>query len=381
MIRAYLDNNATTKAAPAVVAAMMPYMTELYLNPSSVAGQVHGAASAVPNAKRAIAGLMGNVDLASRFVLTSGASEANSWVFDAATRQANSRHLVISAIEHPSVLAAARASTERGHQIDIAPVDQNGLIQIDALGHLLRPDTALVSVMLANNETGAIQPIGPLAEMIRLRAPSAWIHSDATQAVGKIPMDLDDELQEVDLVSLSAHKFHGPKGIGALFIRDGLTLGPLIHGEQEDGLRGGTLNSAAAVGLAVASDIASRRLTNMEHVALLRDAFEDRLMVSLNGLHVNGKTVARLPNTISMTIDGADANELVDALALEGVCIATGSACSAGSDTPSHVLTAMGLLFDRARSTIRISLSHETTDDEIDLLHELLTKNTIAMRR
>ena len=205
-------------------------------------------------------------------------SGVNKHEFNAATRQARPCHLVVSAIEHQSVLAAARASTERGHQLDIAPVDQNGLIDIDAPSHLLRPDTALVSIMLANNETGVIQPIGQLAEMIRLRTPSTWIHTDATQAVGKIPINLDDDLRKVDLVCLSAYKFHGPKGIGALFIRDGLTPGPLIHEEQEDGLRGGTLNSAAAAGLAVASDIAANRIANMEHVALLQDGYEDRLI-------------------------------------------------------------------------------------------------------
>lgn len=380
MIRAYLDNNATTKPAAAVVAAMMPYLSELYFNPSSAAGQMNQAAKAVPSAKRAVAGLLGNVDLASGFVLTSGASEANSWVFNSATRQAKPCHLVISAIEHPSVLAAARAATQWGNQVDIAPVDQNGLIEIDALSQLLRPDTALVSIMLANNETGVVQPIGQLAEMIRIKAPSTWIHTDATQAVGKIPVNLDDELREIDLVSMSAHKFHGPKGIGALFIREGLTLDPLIHGEQEDGLRGGTFNSAAAAGLAVAADIASRRLANMKQVALLRDAFEDRLVSNVASLQVNGKSLARLPNTASITIDGTDAKELVDALGLEEVFIATGSACSAGSDKPSHVLTAMGLSYERARSTIRVSLSHETTSAEIDLLYELLTKNVNAMR-
>ena len=213
MIKAYLDNNATTKPAAAVVSAMLPYLTDLYLNPSSIAGQVLGADRAVPDAKRALAELLGNVDLANRFVLTSGASEANSWVFAAAERVADRPHFVISAIEHSSVLSAGRAAVHRGHELDILPVDHNGLVRIDALEALLRPDTTLVSIMLANNETGAIQPIGPLAKMIRRRASSAWIHCDATQAVGKIPVDLDEELWDVDLVSLSAHKFHGQRAL------------------------------------------------------------------------------------------------------------------------------------------------------------------------
>jgi cysteine desulfurase len=380
VIRAYLDNNATTKPASAVVEAMMPYLTDLYLNPSSVAGKVHGADSAIPSAKRAIATLMGNVDLAPQFVLTSGASEANSWVFDAATRVATPRHIVISAIEHPSVLAAARAAAGRGHRLDIVSVDRNGLVEVDALADLLMPETALVSIMLANNETGAIQPMERLTKMIRSRAPAAWIHSDMTQAVGKIPIDLE-ALDEIDLVSLSAHKFHGPKGMGALFIRDGLTLEPLVHGEQEDGMRGGTLNAAAAAGLASSADIAGHRLSDMERVEAQRNTFESRLMSGLEGVSINAKAVRRLPNTSSITIDGVDANDIVDMLAIRGICIASGSACSAGSDAPSHVLTAMGLPFDRARSTIRISLSRETTDFEIELVLTELVDWVVATRQ
>ncbi len=360
---------------------MLPYLTDLYLNPSSIAGQVRGVDRAVPDAKRALAGLLGSVDLAARFVLTSGASEANSWVFAAAERVAERSHFVISAVEHSSVLSAGHAAAHRGHELDILPVDHNGLVQIDALEDVLRPNTTLVSIMLANNETGAIQPIGPLAKMIRKRAPSAWIHCDATQAVGKIPVDLDETFWDVDLVSLSAHKFHGPKGIGALFIRDGVMLKPLVHGEQEDGLRGGTLNAAAAAGLATAADIAFNRLTAMERVGALRNAFEDRLMSGLEGVSVNAKAVPRLPNTSSITIEGIDANQLVDALALRGICIATGSACLAGSDAPSHVLTAMDLSYNQAKSTIRVSLSHETTDIEINLALAELFESVISMRR
>jgi cysteine desulfurase len=381
MIKAYLDNNATTKPASAVVSAMLPYLTDLYLNPSSIAGQVLGVDRAVPDAKRALAGLLGNVDLSARFVLTSGASEANSWVFAAAERVADRSHFVISAVEHSSVLSAGRAAVLGGHELDILPVDHNGLVQIDALDDVLRPDTTLVSIMLANNETGAIQAIGPLAKTIRKRAPSAWIHCDATQAVGKVPVDLDQTLWDVDLVSLSAHKFHGPKGIGALFIRDGVMLKPLVHGEQEDGLRGGTLNAAAAAGLATAADIAFHRLASMERVGALRNAFEDYLTSSLEGVSVNAKAVPRLPNTSSITIEGIDANQLVDTLALRGICIASGSACLAGSDAPSHVLTAMDLSYCQAKSTIRVSLSHETTDNEIDLALAELTESVISMRR
>ena len=173
MIKAYLDNNATTKPASAVVSAMLPYLTDLYLNPSSIAGQVLGADRAVPDAKRALAGLLGNIDLAARFVLTSGASEANSWVFAAAERVTDRSHFVISAVEHSSVLSAGRAAVHGGHELDILPVDHDGLVQIEALQDVLRPDTTLVSIMLANNETGAIQPIGSLAKMIRRRSASA----------------------------------------------------------------------------------------------------------------------------------------------------------------------------------------------------------------
>jgi cysteine desulfurase len=380
MIRSFLDNNATTKPAPEVVAAMLPYLTELYPNPSSIAGQALGIGNAMSDAKRALARLLGSVDLADAFVLTSGASEANSWAITAADRRASSSHLVTTAVEHASVLAACRGASSKGHDLSILPVDSEGLVRIEDLAAAIRPDTALVSIMLANNETGAIQPIGELAAIVRERAPTALIHCDATQAVGKIPVNLAEALWEIDLLSLSAHKFHGPKGVGALYIRPGVELDPLIYGEQERGLRGGTLNAATAAGLAKAAEIAEERLDAMARIADLRNLLEEKLATQVAGVHFNARPVPRLPNTSSITIDGVDADALVDALAFREIYIATGSACSAGSQAPSHVLTAMGLSYEQATSTVRVSLSHETTQDELRLALSALVDCIVKAR-
>lgn len=380
MIRSFLDNNATTRPAPEVVAAMLPYFTELYPNPSSTAGQTLGISNAISDAKRALGRLLGSVDLADAFVLTSGASEANSWAIAAAGRTASPSHLVTTAIEHLSVLGACRGAAANGHELSIVPVDGTGLVRGEDLAKAIRPDTALVSIMLANNETGAIQPIRELAALVKERAPAALIHCDATQAVGKIPVDLEHALWEIDLLSLSAHKFHGPKGVGALYIRPGVELGPMIYGEQERGLRGGTLNAGAAAGLAKAAEIAGARLDAMARIADLRNMFEEELASRVAGVHFNASRSARLPNTSSITIHGVDADALVDALALREIFIATGSACTAGATSPSHVLMAMGLSHEQATSTIRVSLSHETTQDELAFAMSALVDCIVAAR-
>lgn len=367
MIRAYLDNNATTKPAAAVLEAMLPFLGDIYLNPSSAAGELLGATRVFRTALRAVAGLAGDAELADRFVLTSGASEANSWAVAGALETFGAGHLVTTAIEHPSILKALQAARPRGFELSVVNPDSDGVVRPEMLEAVLRDDTRYVSIMLANNETGAIQPLAELAQRIRARAPRAVIHTDATQAFGRIPLDLADTHSSVDLLSMSAHKFHGPKGVGALFVREGVQLRALIHGEQQEGMRGGTLNAAAAAGLGAAAALAARRLDAFQKVALLRDRFESRLIAGLPGAWINGLAAERLANTSSITIPGVRAAELVDELALRGVCISMGSACSAGSLAPSHVLLAMGLSHDDALSTIRVSLCVDTTDEELEV--------------
>ncbi len=364
MIRAYLDNNATTRPYDAVLKAQLLVQQELYLNASSLAGELLGAARPLAEARMATLNLLGG-DAEDRLVLTSGASEANAWAIFGATSSGS--HIVTTAVEHRSILAASEAARARGLTVDLVGVDANGLISPDTLAASLRPDTQLVSIQLANNETGVIQPLGSLAAMIRKNAPGALIHCDATQAVARIAIDLSDMLAEIDLLSFSAHKFHGPKGIGGLFIRDGVELTPLIAGEQEGGLRGGTSNAPGAAGLAVAARQAQANLKAMAAVAELRDELESRLLALYPGAQINGAGAPRLPNTSSVLFPGALAEDLVEALALQGICVATGSACTAGATAPSHVLTAMGLAPADARSTLRFSLSVETQHQEIDL--------------
>ncbi|MBY5504096.1 cysteine desulfurase [Rhizobium leguminosarum] len=367
MILGYFDNNATTRPHPEVVQAMMPHFTDLYLNASSAAGQRFGMDGIVSEAKRAVGALLGSVNLADEIVLTSGASEANSWAIKGLSLGAGD-HVVSSAIEHPSVLAALSAIERQGVLVQLAPCMPDGVVDMEAFRSTMRPGTRLVSIMLANNETGVIQPVARLAGIAREIAPNCVIHCDLTQAVGRVHIDLSDELFEVDLASFSAHKFHGPKGVGGLFVRSGTQLDPLLEGEQEKGLRGGTINTPGAAGMAKAAQIALARLPEMERVSGLRDRLERSVVGAIPETKVNGESARRLPNTISLTLPSVDANEAVDELAGRGICIASGSACSSGSDAPSHVLTAMGVTYSDAFRTIRISLSNETTSGEIDLL-------------
>lgn len=372
MVRAYFDNNATTRTHPRVVEAMLPHFTESYVNASSAAAQVLGVDRVVVTAKESMGRLLGSRDLWKEIALTSGASESNSWAIKG-LELGEGDVVVSSQIEHPSVLAALRSVGRGGAEVRLVPCGNDGVIDVDGFRAALSGDVRLVSIMLANNETGVVQPVARLAEIARLVAPRCIVHCDMTQAPGRLPLDLLGELYELDLASFSAHKFHGPKGIGGLFIREGVEVAALSEGEQENGRRGGTINSPGAAGLAVAADIASEGQPRMAEVADLRDYFEDCVGRAISGCIVNGKSAPRLPNTTSLTIMELDSADVVDELARRGLVLANGSACSAGSDAPSHVLTAMGIPYAQAFQTLRVSLSLETTADEIDLLvHELV---------
>lgn len=371
-IRAYLDNNATTRLAPEALAAMLPYFTELYLNPSSAAGDFLGASTPIADAKGSLAQLFDAPDLADGFILTSGASEANSWAVHAAIAGRPAGHIVASAIEHPSVLAALASARAAGWCVDLAPPNAEGLVSAESVANLLTPRTALVSVMLANNETGVVQPIGAIGERLREFCPQALFHVDATQAVGRIALSLYGELSLADFVSLSAHKFHGPKGIGAIFAADTARLSPMIYGNQEGGRRGGTPDAAAAAGVAVAAKLARERLGAMAQVAQLRDRFEEALTERFPKVQILGATVERLPNTSYFLLPGVGGDDAVEALAQSGVVVAAGSACSSGSSTPSHVVTAMGVEYEVAKTAVRVSLSHETVWEDLALVIERL---------
>lgn len=360
MIRAYLDNNATTQPFAEVLEARRIYDEELYFNASSTAGDLLGASRPFGDAQRAMRELLGSTDTADRIILTSGATEANAWAFHQVPP--GEGKVVISATEHSSILAAC----ERRSDSHAVSVDQNGLIDLNALAAHLGDETRLVSVQLANNETGVVQPLVAIGECIEQRAPRAILHCDATQAVGRIPIDLNGDLARVDLLSFSAHKFHGPKGLGGLFIRGGMPIAPLIQGTQQDGARGGTLNSPGAAGLAVAARMARDNLDLMPFVAALRNRLEDRLQALWPSARFHGAGADRLPNTCCVSLPGCDAEEFVEQLAMRGVCVAAGSACTAGASAPSHVLVAMGVPRDEIFGALRFSLSVKTTADEID---------------
>lgn len=361
-IRAYLDNNATTRPNDDVTAAVRFYEDKMYLNASSAAGELLGAARPLHDARAAIRDLLGAAE-SDQIILTSGATEANSWAIFGALQQPS--HAVICASEHPSLIAAARTAAAHGHEIDFVGVSSQGQVAAEQLVAMLRPETRLVSIQLANNETGTVQLLAELAGLVRDRAPAALFHTDATQALGRIEIDLSEELREVDLLSFSAHKFHGPKGIGGLFLREGTELAPLIPGSQEGGLRGGTSNVPGAAGLAVAARAARANLPRMTNVALLRDQLEQELLRLRPDARIHAAGTPRLPNTCSVSFPNLDADHVVEQLALQGICIATGSACTAGATAPSHVLTAMGVSAPDARATLRFSLSVNTSPEEI----------------
>ncbi len=378
-IRAYLDNNATSRMAPEVLAAMVPYLTDIYLNASSIAGELFGAARPLADAKHALASLFDDEDAAERFFLTSGASEANSWAVQIGTGNRKLGHLVSSAIEHPSLLNALEAKAKQGWQVSLVQPDANCRISPSAVAALLRPDTAFVSVMFANSETGVLQPVAEIAAAVRQACPSALVHIDATQAVGRVPLSLLGNLADADLVSISAHKFHGPKGCGALFAAEGVEIPALVHGSQQDGRRGGTPDTAAAAGLAEAARRARLRLDEMRQVEALRDQFEHRLAQRLPQVRILGSGAERLPNTSNFLMPGCNAQDLVERLVLEGIVIASGSACTSGAAAPSHVLTAMGVGYCDAKTAVRVSLSAETISAELDLALAAIVEHALAL--
>lgn len=378
-LRAYLDNNATTRLAPEALAAMMPYLTEIYLNASSIAGEMAGAARPLADAKHALATLFDDEDAAERFFLTSGASEANSWALQVATANREPAHLVSSAIEHLSLLNALEAKAQQGWEVSLAQPDPSGRVSPSAVAALLRPDTTFVSVMFANSETGVLQPVAEIAAAVRQICPSALVHVDATQAVGRVPLSLLVNLSDADLISISAHKFHGPKGCGALFAAEGIELPALVHGSQQYGHRGGTPDTAAAAGLAEAARRARVRLDDMRQVEALRDQFEQRLAERLPRVRILGSGTERLPNTSNFLVLGCNAQDLVEQLALEGIVIASGSACTSGATAPSHVLTAMGIGYEDAKTAVRVSLSAETSPTELDLALAAIVEHALAL--
>lgn len=365
----YLDNNATTRPAACVVEAMLPYLRDCYFNPSASSAAFTGADRPQRDARVALAKLF-NAEEPECFAFTSGATESNNWVFASLAGTDRRGTVVVSAIEHASVSEPAEALRQAGFRVINAPVDGQGLVRLDALRATLSDDTVLVSVVAANNETGVIQSLDRLGAVIRECAPCALFHTDATQAVGKIPIDLQGAWEEVDLLSFSAHKFHGPKGVGGLFVRPGIQVrAMLLGGGQERGLRSGTPNTAALAGLAAA--VAEVDLAQMDVVATLRDEFEQALERAI-AVTIHSRRAPRLPNTSCFSIAGADGEGIAHDLAARGVIVGTGSACSAGAMKPPKTVLALGVEHSTASGTLRVSLSRFTTRQELRILLERL---------
>jgi len=370
-VRIYLDHNATTPPAAEVVDRMSAALREQFGNPSSVHHFGQMAKSALDEARSATAALVGGDP--SEIVFTSGGTESDNFAIRGvaeALEVTGRKHLIATAIEHEAVLNTLKALARRGWKTTLLAVDQSGIVSPDALEGALTDETSLVSVMHANNEIGTIQPV---AQLVRLaKARGAVFHTDAVQTAGKIPVDV--KALGVDLLSLSAHKFYGPKGAGALWIRRGVRLhAPMTGGKQERGRRAGTENVAGIVGLGAAAQLAqSKMAAEGERLAALRDRLEDGILAAVSGTAINGARSPRVPNTTNISFDRIEAESLLIALDLAGIAVSTGSACSSGTLEPSHVLKAMGFPAHRTQNSIRFSLGAANTDADIDRVINVL---------
>ncbi len=365
MHRIYFDHNATTPVHAAVADAMSASLRAQFGNPSSVHHFGQQAKAVIDQARSAVAALIGADP--SEVVFTSGGTEGDNFAVRGAAEalaRSGRRHLIASAIEHEAVLHTLKALARTGSETTLLPIDNSGVAAPEDLRAAMRDDTALVSVMHANNEIGTIQPVAELARIAHERG--ALFHSDAVQSAGKIPVDV--KKLGVDLLSISAHKFYGPKGVGAIWIRRGLRILPIsTGGKQERNRRAGTENVAGIVGMGVAAEIArSRMAAESDRIKTLRDRLEEGVLRAVTQTTVNGATTPRVSNTTNISFERVEAESLLIALDLEGIAVSTGSACSSGTLEPSHVLKAMGLPTHRTQNSIRFSLGAANTEADVD---------------
>jgi cysteine desulfurase len=378
-MRVYFDYNATTPPAPEVVDKVTEVTRDLFGNASSVHHFGQQAKSVLDEARSAVAALV-NAE-PSEIVFTAGGTEADNFAIRGvaeALESAGRRHLVASAIEHEAVLNTLKALARRGWRTTLIPVDQSGVAAIDRIRDVITGDTAVVSVMHANNEIGTLQPIVEIAAVAHERG--AVMHTDAVQALGKVPVDV--RALGVDLLSLSAHKFNGPKGAGALYVRRGTRMQPILTGgKHERNRRAGTENTAAIAGMGVAARLAGVKIgPEATRIAALRDRLESGILASVSGTAVNGGGSPRVPNTTNISFDRIEAESLLIALDLEGIAVSTGSACSSGTLEPSHVLRAMGFPAHRTQNSLRFSLGMFSTEAEVDRVVETLPRLVEKLR-
>ncbi len=367
----YADNAATTPVAPEVVAAMTPYLTEFWGNPSSMYSKGREARRGLDEAREKVASLLGA--LPNEIYFTSGGTEADNWAVKGGARFMRKKqgrsHVITSTIEHPAVLRSCEALEREGFRVSYVGVGKNGILDMDKFKAALDDDTALVAVMFANNEIGTIQPIAEIARLAHEKG--ALMFTDAVQAVGSIPVNVRE--LGVDMLSLSGHKFNAPKGIGALYMRRGLKIEKYIDGGgQERMMRSGTENLAGIVGLATALELAVSRLPDMERIRKMRDRLAEYILSNIPHTIYNGDRERRLPGNLNISFEYIEGESLLLLLDMAGICISTGSACSSNSLEPSHVLLSIGLPAEKAHGSMRVSLSHANTDEDVDYIIEKL---------
>src|SRR6202049_489593 len=375
MRRVYLDNNASTPVLPEVLEAMHPYFAERFGNASSIHHHGQEARAAVERARDSVAALLGC--RASEVVFTSGGTEGDNLAISGLTRAGD--HVISSTIEHHAVLNSCKHLEAVGCEVTYVPVDGRGLVDPDDVRRALRPHTRLISIMMANNETGVLQPVEEIAKIAA--EADVYFHADAVQAAGKVPIDV--KRLGCDLLSISGHKLHAPQGVGALYVRKGTILEPMFYGgSHERSRRAGTENVAGSIALGKAAELAREALErgDLARMAAMRDHIEQKILSEIEATGVNGEGAPRVPNTTNIHFDYIEGEALVIALDLKGLAVSTGAGCSSGAIEPSHVLTAMGLRPDRAGARLRFSLGKQNTVEDVNFALDLVPQTVARLR-
>lgn len=368
MTEIYFDNNATTRVLPEVFEAMAPFYTDLYGNPSSIHRFGSQIGERLSQARVQVANLIGAADPVEIIFTSCGTEGDNAAIRGLLQMRPEKRHIITTQVEHPAILGLCQHLEKNGYRITWLGVDQDGMLDLDQLREALTDETALVSIMFANNETGVIFPIDQIGEIVKSKGVP--FHVDAVQAAGKLAFDVKNS--PVDLMTISAHKFHGPKGVGALYVRRGITFPPfIVGGHQERSRRAGTENVAGIVGMGKAAEVtAGHQQDDHARIGNLRDLLQDSLLESCPSARVNGNKLKRLPNTLNIAFRYLEGESILVLLDQYGICASTGSACTAGSSEPSHVLRAMGIPADWLQGAIRFSLSRFNTEEEVHFVIE-----------
>ncbi len=374
----YFDNNATTQIAPEVLDAMLPYLNRFYANPGSSHNFGRHVAKKIAYARKQVARLIGAYD--DEIIFTSCGSEGdNTAIMSALHTAKDKRHIVISKVEHPAIKILCNHLKNNGYLVTEIPVDTKGRLDMETYERSLSRDTAIASIMWANNETGIIFPVEEAAYMAKKRG--VCFHTDAVQAAGKIPVNLKNS--SIDMLSLSGHKFHAPKGIGALYVKRGTKFSPFLRGgHQENGRRAGTENCAGIIGLGMACELAYKNMTNnIKKLKNLRDSFESKILSGTWNSIINGAKDMRLPNTSNISFKGIDAGLFLSIINDKyGICASAGAACNSDSEQPSHVLSAMGIPYEAIQGTVRFSFSIYNTEEEIDFASEKILKTISELK-